>query len=255
MIKAQKSRKKEGKTLKNILDIHTHTLASGHAYNTIMEMAKQASEKGLKVLGITEHAPAMPGTCHKFYFTNLKVMPRSMYGITVLFGAEVNIISYEGKMDLEDSLLEKMDVVIASLHTPCLQPGTKEENTRAYLKAMENPYVNMIGHPDDSRYPVDYEALVKGAKEHQVLLELNNNSLNPNGGRVDPLPNDMIMLDLCKKYEVPIIMSSDAHCIYDIGNSQYSDPIIKCIDFPEELIVNRSVEELKKYINYYRSAM
>ena len=49
--------------MKNVLDVHTHTLASGHAYNTIMEMAKAASEKGMELLGITEHAPAMPGTC------------------------------------------------------------------------------------------------------------------------------------------------------------------------------------------------
>lgn len=238
--------------MKNVLDIHTHTLASGHAYNTIMEMAKEASEKGLSLLGITEHAPAMPGTCHEFYFLNLKVLKRSMYGITVLFGAEVNIVDYNGKLDLRESILKKMDLVIASLHIPCLKPGTKEENTRAYLKAMENPYVNVIGHPDDSRYLIDYEALVKGAKEHHVLLELNNNSLNPEGGRVDPLPNDIMMLELCKKYKVPIIINSDAHCTYDIGNHCYCNSVIEMVNFPEELIVNRSVEEVKKYLNYYR---
>lgn len=238
--------------MKSVFDIHTHTLSSGHAYNTIMEMAKEASEKGLELLGITEHAPAMPGSCHRFYFMNLKVLKRFMYGITVLFGTEVNITSYEGDMDLEDALLEKMDIVIASLHVPCLKPGTKEENTRAYLKAMEHPCVNIIGHPDDGRYPIDYEALVKGAKEHHVLLELNNNSLNPQGGRVDTAPNDIEMLKLCKKYQVPIVMNSDAHCIYDIGNQCYSEAILKEVDFPEELIVNRSVEELKSYINYYK---
>lgn len=238
--------------MKSVLDIHTHTLASGHAYNTIMEMAKEASEKGMELLGITEHAPAMPGTCHEFYFMNLKVLKRSMYGITVLFGTEANIVSYEGDMDLSDELLKKMDIVIASLHIPCLSPGTKEENTRAYLKAMEHPYVNVIGHPDDSRYPVDYEALVKKAKECHVLLELNNNSLNPQGSRVNTAPNDITMLNLCKKYKVPIVMNSDAHCIYDIGNQCYSEPLIQSVDFPEELIVNRSVEELKKYINYYK---
>ena len=84
-------RKKEI-NLKNVLDVHTHTLASGHAYNTIMEMAKAASEKGMELLGITEHAPAMPGTCHEFYFLNLKVLKRSLYGITVLFGAEAMML-------------------------------------------------------------------------------------------------------------------------------------------------------------------
>ena len=54
-----------------VLDVHTHTIASGHAYNTMREMAKAASEKGLELLGITEHAMAMPGTCHEYYFQNL----------------------------------------------------------------------------------------------------------------------------------------------------------------------------------------
>ena len=117
---------------------------------------------------------------------------------------------------------------------------------------MENPYVNVIGHPDDSRYPIDYEALVKGAKEHHILLELNNNSLNPEGGRENPLPNDLEMLKLCKEYQAPIVINSDAHWIDDIGNHCYCDSVIKAVDFPEELIVNRSVEEIKKYLNYYK---
>ena len=54
--------------MRDILDVHTHTLASGHAYNTMREMAKAASEKGLEILGITEHAVSMPGTCGAFYF-------------------------------------------------------------------------------------------------------------------------------------------------------------------------------------------
>lgn len=56
-----------------LLDMHTHTLASGHAYSTIAEVAAAAAEQGLCAVGITEHAPTMPGTCHNFYFQNLKV--------------------------------------------------------------------------------------------------------------------------------------------------------------------------------------
>ena len=61
-----------------LLDSHTHTIASGHAYNTIYEMAHSAADKGLSLLGITEHAMAMPGTCHELYFMNLKVVPRTL---------------------------------------------------------------------------------------------------------------------------------------------------------------------------------
>ena len=235
--------------MKYILDSHTHTIASGHAYNTINEMAQTAAEKGLELLGITEHAMEMPGTCHEYYFMNLKVLPRKMSGIEVFFGTEVNIMDYDGRLDMSQKLLERMDVVIASMHVPCIRPGTKSENTRAYIKAMENPAVNIIGHPDDGRYPVDYEELVAAAKEHHALLELNNSSLCPYTTRLDAHSNYMVMLEMCRRYEVPIIVNSDAHCAMDIGGHQYAEQLLKEIDFPEHLIVNRSVEEYKKFVN------
>jgi putative hydrolase len=237
--------------MKYVLDSHAHTLASGHAYNTINEMAAAAAEKGLELLALTEHAMMMPGTCHEFYFMNLKVLPRQMFGIEVLFGSEVNIMDYDGRVDMQQGLLEKMDVVVASMHTPCIEPGTEAENTRAYLKAMENPAVNIIGHPDDGRYPVDFQELVLAAKEHHVLLELNNSSLRPGGSRKDPIPNDRKMLELCCRYEVPIIVNSDSHCAADVGSHQYAKQLLAEMQFPEHLIVNRSVEEYKKYINHF----
>ncbi len=234
-----------------LLDSHTHTLASGHAYNTIYEMAQGAAGKGLKLLGITEHAKEMPGTCHELYFMNLKVLPRQLFGIEVMFGVELNIMDYDGRVDMEQWLLERMDVVVASLHTPCIEPGSRSENTKALLKAMENPFVNIIGHPDDGRYPVDYDVLAAAAKEQHVLLELNNHSLDPDGSRENAWENDREMLKYCKKYGTSIILDSDAHCEADVGNHVYSGQLLAELDFPEELVVNRSVEEYKTYINRF----
>lgn len=238
--------------MKYLLDSHAHTIASGHAYNTIYEMAQAAADRGLKLLALTEHTMAMPGTCHELYFINLKVLPRQMFGIEVLFGAEANIMDYDGKLDMRRGLLARMDVVVASLHTPCIKAGTAEENTRALLKAMENPAVNIIGHPDDGRYPVDYEALVRGAKEHQVLLELNNSSLRPGSSRRDARANDIRMLELCREHQVPIIVDTDAHCAFDVGDFGYAQELLRELDFPEELVVNRDLEVYKKYINRFR---
>lgn len=235
--------------MKYILDSHTHTVASGHAYSTVHEMAREAAEKGLKLLGITDHSMNMPGTCGEFHFANLKVLPRELYGIEVMFGTELNIMDFNGTVDMSERLLKRMDVVIASLHVPCITAGSVEQNTQAYLKVMENPYVNIIGHPDDSRYPVDYEALVQAAKEREVLLELNNSSLAPYASREAGKENDLILMNLCKKYETPIILGSDAHTQEDVGNFQYLEPLLEEVQFPEELIVNRSVEVYKKYIN------
>ena len=77
---------------------------------------------------------------------------------------------------------------------PTIRPGTREENTHAYLGAMKNPYVDIIGHPDDGRYPVDFLALVQAAKEYHVLLELNNNSLDPRCSRENGEENVKTML-------------------------------------------------------------
>lgn len=236
--------------MKDVLDAHTHTLSSGHAYNTIWEMARGAADAGLELLGITDHGPEMPGSCHEFHFSNLKAVPRELFGIHVLFGIELNILDYDGRVDLRPEYLKEMDLAIASLHLPCIRSGNAEENTMAYINAMKNPYVNIIGHPDDGRYPIDYEKLVLAAKEYDVLLELNNSSLNPRGFRKDTIPNDRKMLELCKHYEVPVIMGSDAHVVTDIGKHQRAKDLLEELNFPEELVVNRSVDEMMKYINY-----
>lgn len=231
-----------------LFDLHTHSLASGHGYSTIREMAYAAKQKGLQILGITEHGLAMPGTCQDFYFTNLKVVPRMMCGVRLLLGVEANIMDYSGALDMPEEYLKQMDLVIASLHVPCLKPGTREQNTQAYIGAMKNPYVNVIGHPDDRRYPVDYEQLVLAARDHHVLLECNNGSLSPNGARKDSWAQDAEMLSYCEKYNVPVVVDSDAHIDELVGNVELMCRKLEEIRFPKRLIINSSVETLYTYL-------
>lgn len=238
--------------MKYVLDVHTHTIASGHAYSTIREMARSAKEKGLELLGITEHAPKMPGTCGNLYFQNLKMVDRHLEGIELLMGVELNILDIDGNVDLPDSILEKMDVVIASTHIPTMNPGTKEENTRGYLKVMQNPYVDIIGHPDDNRFPIDYKELVYGAKEYGKLLEVNNNSLDPRCTRLGAKDNYMEMLAFCKELGVSVVVNSDAHMDYLVGNHGFAYELLKEVDFPEQLVVNQSADMLKKWLRKYK---
>ncbi len=161
--------------MKLIADTHSHTLASGHAYSTIREMALAAKERGMRALAITEHAPDMPGSCGLYYFMNLDVLPREMYGVEMLFGTEANIVNPQGGLDLSGDVLKDLDIVVASMHMPCFGEGhTVDEVMDAYLAVMRLPYVNIIGHPDDGRFPMDYERLVKAAKETRTLLEPNS---------------------------------------------------------------------------------
>jgi putative hydrolase len=234
--------------MQDIMDLHTHTIASGHAYNTIYEMARGAADHGVKLLGITEHTPKMPGSCHEFYFLNFKVVPRELYGVRLMLGAELNIMDFDGTVDLPPSYLSRLDLAIASLHTPCIRSGTAQQNTRAYLNVMKNPAVRIIGHPDDGRYPTDYKALVYAAKENHVLLEVNNTSLSPESSREGAYENYLEMLDWCKQYQAPIIIDSDAHCEIDVGNHVYAHRLLEEVQFPQELIVNDSLEKAAAFL-------
>ncbi len=239
--------------MKLIADTHAHTIASGHAYNTIREMALAASQNGLEILALTEHAPKMPGSCKMIYFQNLNVIPREMNGVRMLFGSELNIMNPEGDLDLPEELCRKLDIVIASIHSPCYDPEhTEEENTKAYVEVMKKPYVNIIGHPDDGRFKADYEVLVKTAKETGTLLEVNNSSLKPDGFRIGARENILQILELCKQYEVPVTTGSDAHIDVDAGNFNYAREVLKYCSFPEELVVTTDFEKLKPFLNIYK---
>lgn len=235
--------------MKIVLDTHTHTLVSGHAYNTIREMAAMAKEKGLEALAITDHAPNMPGSCHSFYFQNMEVIPREMYGVRLFMGCELNILDEMGTVDLKQEVLERLDLTIASIHPPCYQGAeTMESVTAAYVAAMENPLIHIIGHPDDGRFPIDYEVLVKKAKETGTILEINNTSLQPGGFRRNTRENDKTILRLCKEYQVPVTLGSDAHMDVDIANFSLALELLKECEFPEELVINTSVGKLEKML-------
>ena len=235
--------------MKAVLDLHTHTIASGHAYSTIKENVDGAVENGINVLGISDHGPAMPGGAHLFHFNNLRVIRKEINGIKVLKGVEANIIDYDGNLDIDEATLSSLDYVIASLHPPCISFAEKEDVTECLIKVMENPLVTIIGHPDDSRYPLDYERVVLAAKKNNVLLELNNSSLKPNGFRVGAIENARVMLEYCKKHGVMIVMGSDSHMYYDIGLFDNCEKIIKEVGFPEELILNYNIEKINERFN------
>ena len=230
------------------LDVHTHTVMSGHAFSTLQEMAQSAADKGLKVLGITEHTPGIPGTCDPIYFRNLYVVPRKMYGIELLLGAEINILDGEGNLDLDENYMKRLDLRIAGIHSLCYKQGTPEECTHGMIHVIENPYIHIISHPGDGTAKLLFEPIVLAAKESHTLLEINNSSLNPVRHKEAARGNNIEILQLCKRYEVPVILGSDAHISFDIANYTNILPLLAETEFPEELIMNRSVTEFKNYL-------
>ena len=223
-------------------------IASGHAFSTLQEMAQAAAGKGLKLLGITEHSPGVPGSCNPIYFRNLHVVPRQMYGIELLLGAEINILDGEGNLDMDENCMRMLDIRIAGIHSLCYSYGTVDENTHGMVKAVSNPFIHIISHPGDGTAELNFEPIVLAAKEHHTLLEINNSSLKPTRNKPNARENNLSILRLCKRYEVPVILGSDAHISFDIARYDYLYDLLQLTEFPESLIMNRDVKSFKEYL-------
>lgn len=231
------------------LDVHTHTLASGHAYSTMQEMIQVASQKGLEILGITEHSPGIPGTCDPIYFRNLHVVPRMQSGVRLLLGAELNILDTKGTLDLDEYYYRMLDIRIAGIHSLCWNGGTCDENTSAMVAAICNPWTHIISHPGDGTADLHFLPIVLAAKENHTLLEINNSSLNPVRHKEDARANNLEILRLCKDYEVPVILGSDAHFSAAIADYSNVIPLLQETDFPEELIMNDKPDSFLRYLS------
>lgn len=227
-----------------VLDAHCHTVASGHAYSTVSEYVAEAKKKNLELIAITDHAPKMPGSCGEFYFGNFKCMPSKFGDLEVLYGSELNIIDYDGNVDLPQDKLSKLDVVIASLHPPCLEP--LEDNTDLIMKVMDNPYVNIFGHLGDPRFLFDIKKVVKHAKKTGTIIEINNASLNPDSTRFGGKEIIQRIIDECVSIDFPVLLSSDAHFHMGLANFDYLEDLVK--NLSDDMILNTSVDLFKKYL-------
>lgn len=238
--------------MKLVIDTHSHTIASAHAYSTVTELAEKAAAKGLEMLAVTDHAPALSDSSALLHFMNYHVLPKRIKGVEMLYGVELNIMDFAGNVDMPEDVLERQDICIASFHTECTRAGNIDENTNAYLKVMENPYVNIVGHPDDGYIPVDFEQLVRKAGEEDVLLELNNASITTAYFRLNTRENAKTMLRLCKENGVSITVGSDAHYSETVGRFDGALEILKEVDFPEELVANTSADKFRRLLEKRR---
>ena len=205
-------------------DLHTHTIVSGHAYTTLMENIDFCSKKGIKILGTSDHGPTMPGSPHYWYFGNLKVVPR--------------ILDVDGNIDIPNNAMKNLDYMIASFHEPVFEPKSLEENTNAILNAIyKYDKLEILGHLGNPNYELDYDIIVKKAKENNIMIEINNSSLS-GGSRIGSNVNCEKVALLCKKHGTKVILTSDAHINLKICDFSKSIELLNKIEMPKELIMN-----------------
>lgn len=236
-----------------IADLHTHTLVSTHAYQTLTEMAAQAKACGYRALAITDHGPAMPDTAHLWHFLSYDAMPRQLDGVVMLYGTEANVMDTKGGVDFNQNQLAALDWVVASIHSPCV-PGvlSVKEATRLWLGVAENPYIDCIGHSEQQNYRYDYDLVTKAFAKNNKVVELNGNSFNV---RVDGIPNMRTLLRACEKSGCRIALDSDAHSAKEMREGlNKATALLEEINFPQELIVNASAESLVRELKLHRRA-
>lgn len=235
-----------------IADLHTHSIASDHAYSTIAEMLQSARDKGLYALAITDHNGEMPGAPTDWYFGNLRsTVPLHYKDVLFLAGMEANVIDLQGNLDLTPRVGAVLNWVVASIHDigyPGLQNPTKEACTKMWLQVAQNPYVNVIGHSGDPKFAYDYEKVIPEFGRRGKLVEINSHSFDV---RPQNTENCRKIAETCKRHGVPIVVDSDAHIETDVANLDTALHMLEEIDFPEQLIVNASRERLLEYLHKY----
>jgi len=230
-------------------DLHTHSLVCGHGFSTVTEVIRTAADRGLQAVALTEHGPGYPGSVGDAYFNTYRDIPSEMFGIGVLKGCEANIMSFSGELDLSEARREKLDIVIASCHKECTPAGNKEQNTEMYIRAIKNPYVDIIGHPDAPLYPIDIEQVVRAAVEYDVALEINNSSPAARPGSQGMCAE---IIRCAKRFNAKLAVGSDAHFHLVVGRFDYAYKMITQYGYPVEQVINYSIDQVNSHLRRNR---
>jgi len=232
-----------------VADLHTHSLASTHAYSTVGELLGTAAALGLDALALTDHGPALPDAPHLWHFENQRVLPRRVGTVRLLRGCEVNIRTLAGDVDLDERMLGLLDWVVASFHEPCLSPGTVAQHTEAYLNVLANPGVDSLGHTGSIQFPYEIDEVVKACRDRGRTIEINAGSFKV---RPRSLPNCRRIAESCAKHGTSVVVTSDAHSHWDVGDVGAVFAMLDEIGFPEKLVLNADADRLFAHLEARR---
>lgn len=229
-----------------LVDTHSHTVASTHAYSNVHDYFQAAKHKGMQMFSLTDHGPKMPDSPHPWHFGNRHVIPRLVDNIACLKGIEANILPPSGGLDVPEGMRAFLDFTIASFHEPVFTPTTKQAHTLAVVNTFKNSDCQILGHPGNPNYPLDYAEVIRAAKDNNVLLEINNSSFSHS--RQGSEPNCIRIMELVDQLDWKVVFSSDAHIAYHLGEYSQSIKHADSINFPIERVVNRDAATFLKFL-------
>ncbi len=237
-------------------ELHIHTIASGHAFNTVDEIVKYAEAKKYKLIGISDHGPDMEGAPNVGYFEMFSRLPRKYAGMNILYGCEANIIDVSGTLDVPDSFVRSADYVIAGLHKRTSYRHCSEaDNTKAVVSVIHSNKVDIISHPVSQRFNVRVREIVQAASICNIMLEANKTVLL---SAIRNQSSDVISayIELFSEAEaagVHIIFGSDAHHVSEMCFTNE-----ECTLMQEQYglnlynLINQKPKELMKFLDERR---
>jgi len=241
--------------MKVLTDIHTHTVASGHAHSTLMENINVAVQRGLELIAITEHDIHTTRTLDVHYFGScINHLPETINGVTLLKGVEVNILDATGKLGVDEKTLDRLDIVIASCHpptpsSPTFVPDNDESFLKTYKAVIDNLQVDILGHITMCPHLKYLDEIINLAKAKNKLIEINNSHfVNPRSEK-----SVKLLIEICMNKKASVVVNSDAHFCTQVGDFDMLCEYLKQIKFPEELIINRTKETLLEFLGAKRS--
>jgi len=229
-------------------DLHVHTIFSHCGIHTVLELLAHAKNLGMKGIAVTDHGQALGGCrLNNPFFERF----RSPYpDVKLLKGVECNIVDDKGKIDVPWHFIKFIDVVLLGIHPNTPAGAGVDAYTDMLIAAIRNnPCIDIITHPNDPTYTVDYRRLAREAKKFGVALELNNSKILY--ARME-VGSAYELVEACRDEGCCMALNSDTHAIHELGLDDSVRPILEEVGFPEELIVNRTEESVLEFIESRR---
>lgn len=229
------------------VDLHTHNVNSLDGLSTLYEMAKEAAKKKMKILGVTPHGPgpeflSMPEPAYEVF----KRVPKTIEGVRILMGSELNIGDENFFLERESSW-KHLKIRIAGIHTALRNDG--DAATKEMIKAIGDDRIHFISHPY-YRSNVDIEKVAEAACRKGKLLEINNSTFKYNFGRESEMLNRVKkMVEICQENDHQMIINSDAHIAYDIGEDEHIMKYQDKLGIRKKDIINYDIDRVKEYFD------
>ncbi|MDD4251454.1 MAG: PHP domain-containing protein [Candidatus ainarchaeum sp.] len=239
------------------VDLHIHSVASYHAYGTIYDICKTAFENKMKVVGISDHGPFDENDYQKWHFLMGYSAPKYINGVRLLWGGELNVVKENGDLDLPLFIQERMDYVMFGYHKPSINVRSvskkffnlnKNELTKVMLKALDNPFVDIIAHPCGKKAVYDQEKVWLKAIDKNVLLELNCDKLK--GASKEELLYFKKMVAVVKSNKKKLIIGSDAHFLHEIGDDSIIKKYWDFLELDKKIILNENLKQVQEFFGF-----